>query len=382
MTMQDFPGDWAMRFAEFGSVLPSSAQYILIGVLGLVLGSFLGMVAHRLPRMLEAEWKREVEHIELALIERQGLVRGSDELEKPGAAADLVVKDEAESRIDSDSDSDSREYDRERGPAKSGADARAVPLASADATATIAANTSGLTSEHTSAYTSGHASEPVSQPPYNLCVPRSSCPTCGHRLAWYENVPLLSYLALKGRCRACKTPISPIYPGVELLCALCSLAVLWRYGFTVQMLAGIVLVSVLIACSVIDARTGLLPDALTLPLLWAGLLVNLDGTFVPLSCAVLGAICGYVSLWLIYWLFKLVRKQDGIGHGDFKLLAALGAWLGWSILPQLVLLAACMGAALGLAALASARRARGEPMPFGPYLGAAAFYLFLFGPLF
>ncbi len=170
--------------------------------------------------------------------------------------------------------------------------------------------------------------------PFNLMLPRSACPQCGHQITALENIPVVSYLVLRGKCSGCKTPISVRYPIIELLTGTLSAFLIWRFGSGLAGLATLIFAYLLIAMTFIDADTQLLPDDLTLPLLWLGLLVNLQATFVPLSDAVIGAAAGYLSLWSIYWLFKLVTGKEGMGYGDFKLLAALGAWLGWSILPS------------------------------------------------
>jgi len=214
---------------------------------------------------------------------------------------------------------------------------------------------------------------------FNLIVPRSACPECGHRIGALENIPVLSYLALRGKCRQCKTRISTRYPLVELLTGALSSFLVWQFGAGITGLAVLVFTWMLIAMTFIDADTQLLPDDLTLPLLWLGLLVNLSGTFVPLPEAVLGAVFGYLSLWTIFWLFKLATGKEGMGYGDFKLLAALGAWLGWKMLPIIVLMSSVVGAVVGIALVMLAKRGRDIPMPFGPYLAAAGLLTLLFG---
>src|SRR5690606_18586288 len=182
-------------------------------------------------------------------------------------------------------------------------------------------------------YVASESGQPLPhQDSYNLMVPRSACPQCGHQITALENIPVVSYALLGGKCKECKTPISLRYPVVELLSGALSALLVWRFGSGLAGLATLVFVWLLIAMSFIDIDTQLLPDDLTLPLLWLGLLVNLNGTFVPLPEAVIGAAAGYLSLWAVYWLFKLVTGKEGMGHGDFKLLAALGAWLGWKML--------------------------------------------------
>ncbi len=264
--------------ATFGA-LPSLWQFAFAIAFGLAIGSFVNVVAHRLPIMLERAWRLEI-------TEATGQAAGADAL-----------------------------------PAR-----------------------------------------------YNLRVPRSACPHCGHVLRAYENIPVLSYAFLRGRCSSCRARISPRYPLVELAGAALAAAALAVYGPTGEALAAFGLTAALLAMSAIDAETRLLPDSLTLPLLWAGLIVNFDDTFTTLRAAVAGAIAGYLFLWCIYWLFRFARGVEGMGYGDFKLLAALGAWLGWAALPQIVLIAAVTGACAGLVAMWSGRLRFEEPLPFGPFL--------------
>src|SRR5664279_2504639 len=225
---------------------------------------------------------------------------------------------------------------------------------------------------------------PDPAPAYNLVVPRSRCPACGHKIGALENIPVLSYLFLRGRCLACNSEISARYPLVEALTAVLTVAVIWRLGAAgpAATLAACGLLWTLIALTFIDFDTQLLPDNLTLPLVWAGLLANIAGAVpsVSLRDAVIGAIAGYLCLWTIYWLFKLIRGKEGMGYGDFKLLAALGAWLGWQMLLPIVLLSAGVGALIGVALIALRRAQRGNPIPFGPFLAAAGWLAMLWGP--
>ena len=216
-------------------------------------------------------------------------------------------------------------------------------------------------------------------PKYNLVVPRSACPACGHRITALENIPVVSYLALRGRCRGCGAKISVRYPIVEACTALLSGLVAWHFGFGLAALSALVLLWSLIALTCIDADTQLLPDSITLPLLWLGLIVNLNHTFTDLQSAVLGAVFGYLALWTVYWLFKLITKKEGMGYGDFKLLAALGAWLGWQTLPLIILLSSVVGAVVGIILIILARMGRNVPLPFGPYLAMAGFIALLWG---
>jgi leader peptidase (prepilin peptidase) / N-methyltransferase len=214
---------------------------------------------------------------------------------------------------------------------------------------------------------------------YNLILPRSACPYCNHQITALENIPVISYLLLRGKCSSCKGTISPRYPIIELLTGALSALLVWRFGSGLAGLATLLFTYLLIAMTFIDADTQLLPDDLTLPLLWCGLLVNLNGTFVPLPDAVIGAVAGYLSLWTIFWLFKLVTGKEGMGYGDFKLLAALGAWLGWSMLPIILFLSSIVGAIVGISLILLTKRSRDNPIPFGPYLAAAGLIALLYG---
>ncbi len=267
-------------------------------LLGLVVGSFLNVVIHRLPKMLEREWDAQA----------------ADLLEQKGSA-DAVAK--------------------LRG---TGSAAR-----------------------------------------YNLVTPPSTCPRCGHRIRAWENIPILSYLFLRARCSACKAPISIRYPIVEALAGILSGYIGWRYGLTTATLGALFLAWSLIALTAIDIDTQLLPDDITLPLIWLGLLVNLNGTFVPLQSAVIGAVAGYLSLWAVYWLFKIATGKEGMGYGDFKLLAAIGAWLGWKMLPVVILLSSLVGAVVGIGLIVFARHGRNTPIPFGPYIAAAGLIALFWG---
>ncbi|HEJ2441494.1 TPA: prepilin peptidase [Burkholderia multivorans] len=274
------------------AMLPPAVQYAFAVVLGLCVGSFVNVVVHRLPVMMQRAWQREI----------------------------------------------------------------------ADATGNAAA-------------------APDDDYPlrYDLCRPRSACPHCGHVLRAWENIPLVSYLLLRGRCRQCSRPIGARYPLVELAGGLLAAGSLAAFGMTGTALAAFGLCAALLAMSAIDMRTGYLPDSMTLPLLWAGLVLNLGGTFASLRSAVIGAMAGYLFLWSVYWLFKWLRGIEGIGFGDLKLLAALGAWLGWAALPQVVLFAAVTGALVGLVATWRGRMRFEEPIPFGPFLAAGGAATLFFG---
>ena len=220
---------------------------------------------------------------------------------------------------------------------------------------------------------------PPESEPFSLVRPRSRCPACGHQIGALENIPVISWLLLRGKCSACGAPISVRYPLVEALTAVLSALVAAHFGPSWACAGALTMVWSLIALTFIDADTQLLPDSITLPLLWLGLLFNLSGTFVGLSAAVVGAMAGYLSLWSVYWLFKLLTGKEGMGYGDFKLLAALGAWLGWQMLPLVILLSSLVGAVVGVALIILAKRGRQVPIPFGPYLAAAGIIALLWG---
>jgi leader peptidase (prepilin peptidase)/N-methyltransferase len=260
-------------------------------VLGLIVGSFLNVVIHRLPKMLERQWRSEC----AALNEESGAI---------GAAPDA---------------------------------------------------------------------------PYNLAVPHSSCPACSHRITALENIPLISYAWLRGKCSACKAPISLRYPAVEALAGILAGYIAWRYGITAQTAGALIFTWACIALAFIDLDTQYLPDNITLPLLWAGLLFNLDDTFATLPAAVVGAVVGYGILWSVFWAFKLATGKEGMGYGDFKLLAAIGAWLGWEMLPLVILLSSFVGAAVGVAMIVFVKHRRETPIPFGPYLAAAGLIALFWG---
>ena len=214
---------------------------------------------------------------------------------------------------------------------------------------------------------------------FNLVLPHSHCPHCDHEIRPWENIPLVSWLALRGKCSSCKAPISKRYPLVELACGLLSAYVAWHFGFTWQAGAMLLLTWGLLAMSMIDVDHQLLPDSIVLPLLWLGLLVNLFGLFTTLPDAVWGAVAGYLSLWSVYWLFKLVTGKEGMGYGDFKLLAMLGAWGGWQVLPLTILLSSVVGAVLGTIMLRLQKADSGTAIPFGPYLAIAGWVALLWG---
>lgn len=269
---------------------------VLAGVFGLLIGSFLNVVIHRLPKMLEQQWADECAQY---------------------AAQEVATP----------------------------------PPASSTA------------------------------PRITLSQPRSACPACGHMIRWYENIPVFSYLALRGRCSACKARISPRYPLVELATATLFAFCAWRWGITPAGAAWGLFCALIVALACIDWDTTLLPDDLTLPLLWAGLLAAaLQWTQVPLFSAVMGAAAGYLSLWSVYWGFKLATGKEGMGYGDFKLFAALGAWFGWQALVPIILIASVIGALVGIALKLTSGLREGGYVPFGPFLAGAGLTALVFGP--
>jgi len=233
---------------------------------------------------------------------------------------------------------------------------------------------------------SGEFSGPPA-PAYDLVVPRSACPQCRAPIRVHQNIPLLSYLWLGGRCANCRAPISARYPLVELATGLLSAAVAWHYGWHWQTVAALALTWALIALTVIDYDHQILPDSITLPLLWLGLLLSIAWhpglrPAIPADpvSAIIGAAAGYLLLWLVYWGYKLITGKEGMGYGDFKLLAALGAWMGWQMLPLIILVSALTGAVIGVALIVLRGRERGRPMPFGPFLAMAGWIAMMWGP--
>lgn len=220
---------------------------------------------------------------------------------------------------------------------------------------------------------------PPPTPRYNLLVPRSACPHCGLAINTLENIPVLSYLFLRGRCKGCGKSISPRYPIVEAFSGILSAYAAWHFGFGPAGLAAIVFVWALIALTCIDLDTQLLPDDITLPLLWLGLLLNLNNVFTSLPNAVIGAVAGYLVLWSVYWAFRLATGKEGMGFGDFKLLAAIGAWLGWTMLPLVILLSSVVGAVVGISLIVFAKHGRNIPIPFGPYLAGGGLIALFWG---
>jgi len=316
-------------------LLASSPGYF-IGtclVLGLLVGSFLNVVIYRVPVMLDREWREQC--AEIARLDAATAAEPTAHASKGG---------------------------------------KQPPSASADG------------AMGTPATGPADASAPAGKTPFNLIVPRSACPACNAPITALQNIPVISYVFLRGRCANCGTRISPRYPLIEILTAILSAAVAWKFGFGLTAAAGLVLTWFLVALTFIDVDHQLLPDTLTLPLLWAGLCLSLWGSEaaggpvpVDMHSSIVGAIAGYLSLWSVYHLFRLVTGKEGMGYGDFKLFAALGAWLGWKMLLPLVLIAALVGAIVGIAMLARRGQGTGTPIAFGPFLAASGWLMLMFG---
>ena len=294
-----------------------------------MVGSFLNVVIHRLPKMLEREW-----HAQCAELNGEAANSGL-----PAFGEGDVLPDKL------------RTSSGDENPCEAFGIPTCAPL----------------------------VEKPEGIPRYNLIVPRSACPHCGHKISALENIPVISYLLLHGKCKGCGAHISARYPIVELASGLLSGYVAWHFGFGLAALAALLFVWTLLSLTFIDFDTQLLPDVITLPLLCLGLLFNLSATFVNLHSAVAGAIAGYLVLWGVYWVFKLATGKEGMGYGDFKLLAAIGAWLGWQMLPLVILLSSLVGAAVGITLIVAARHGRDIPIPFGPYLAGGGLIALLWG---
>ena len=221
------------------------------------------------------------------------------------------------------------------------------------------------------------SSEPAE--PFNLVKPDSTCPSCGHQIRSWENIPVISYLFLKAKCSNCKTPISFRYPFIELLSACLAALCAWHFGFSLAGFSAILLSWALISLAMIDYDTLYLPDQITLPFLWLGLLLNLNNTFTDIKSAIIGVIAGYLILWSVHHLFKLITKKEGMGYGDFKLLALLGAWMGWQYLPAIIILSSLVGSVIGISLILFKKHQRDIPIPFGPYLAIAGWIALLWG---
>ena len=299
--------------------------YIVIFILGLLVGSFLNVVIYRLPLMMKHSWRSEcIEYL------------SSDSATANSKTADLETTD----------------------------------------LETSGSETSG--SETSSSEKSQPETADTSET-FNLSTPRSRCPECGHLISAVENIPLLSYIFLKGKCRQCKTSISLRYPFIELLSALVATFVAYQYGVSLQTLCIIPLGWALIALTFIDFDHQYLPDNITLPFLWLGLLVNYFGIITDLESAVIGAMLGYAVLWTMFHLFRLLTGKEGMGYGDFKLLGMLGAWLGWQMLPTIIILSSLVGSIVGITLIVLKKQQRSKPIPFGPYLAAAGCISLIWG---
>ena len=274
----------------------------LCAILGLMVGSFLNVVIHRLPKMMELSWREQCAELSQSV----------------DSQTELVITSH-------------------------------IPIA-------------------------------IAPPPtYNLVVPRSACPHCNHAITALENIPIISYVFLRGKCKSCGAAISPRYPVIEAVSGvLCAFAAA-HFGFGMTAVAALLLIWALLALTAIDFDTMLLPDDITLPLLWLGLLLNAFGTFTDLHSAVIGAVIGYLALWSVYWLFKLTTGKEGMGYGDFKLLAALGAWFGWQMLPLILVLSSLVGAVIGISLIVLLKHGRNIPIPFGPYLAGGGLIALFWG---
>jgi leader peptidase (prepilin peptidase) / N-methyltransferase len=223
----------------------------------------------------------------------------------------------------------------------------------------------------------GEKIEPL--PIFNIASPRSMCPSCGHKISVLKNIPIISYLFLGGRCSQCHAKISIRYPMIEAFTSIISGYIAWHFGFSLITIAALIFTWAMITLAMIDLDTQLLPDDITLPLLWLGLLVNLNGGFTDIRFAIIGAAAGYLFLWLVFWIFKLATGKEGIGYGDFKLLAAIGAWFGWSMLPLVILFSSLVGAIIGVGIIAISKEKSNVPIPFGPFLAIAALIALFWG---
>ncbi len=350
----------------------------IAGVFGLLVGSFLNVVILRLPARMEWQWRRECREM-LAEYEasRDGDAACAGAGEQPirTAAAEALDAEQLRS-VEAWEPADERAQS-----ACDAADGRALAEVAASEAAAPGDDGEGRLAlgERSPARVECSAVEDDDPAPPGIVVESSHCPKCGFKLKPWHNIPVLSWLALRGRCAGCGSAISLQYPLVELLTGLAFAAVVWQFGIGWTALAGLVFTGLLIAMSGIDARTTLLPDSLTLPLLWIGLIASTFGWTVPMEQALWGAAVGYLSLWSVFWAFKLLTGKDGMGQGDFKLLAALGAWCGLESILPIVLISASLGAIIGSLWLAARGRDHATPIPFGPFLALAGWVYFLFG---
>jgi leader peptidase (prepilin peptidase)/N-methyltransferase len=279
---------------------------VFIGILGLIVGSFLNVVIYRLPVMMETTWHQQCEDF---------LADNSP----PSDQADKKPEENTQHKVE------------------------------------------------------------TAKVKFNLVTPRSTCPHCGHGITALENIPVISYLILKGKCSACGQKISPRYPIIEAVTAIMSLVLAWKFGFSWQTAAALPLTWALIALTMIDFDKQLLPDDITLPFMWLGLLLAMFGIFTDTHSSIIGAAAGYLSLWSFYWIFKLLTGKEGMGYGDFKLFAALGAWFGWQLLPIIILLSSLVGAVVGISLILFLGRDKNIPIPFGPYIATAGWIAMIWG---
>ncbi|TDR48715.1 prepilin signal peptidase PulO-like enzyme (type II secretory pathway) [Tahibacter aquaticus] len=348
---------------------------------GLLVGSFLNVVILRLPAQLMYEWRQQARELLESDSGADGAAAGLAVL--PDGTPQTVSLPSDTSTVETHAPADSDATGNTGTVAADATQTAALPPAGAaantDNTDNSAAATTNLLAAAVAVEAAADAPAAAELPPPDLVFKGSHCLQCKHPLSPLDNIPLLSWLMLGGRCRYCKTPISAQYPIVEALTAVAALIVVWRFGFSLQAAAGLVLTFSLIALSGIDLRTQLLPDQITLPLLWLGLLLTLQPVFVAPSDAILAAAIGYLSLWSVYWGFKKLTGKEGMGYGDFKLLAALGAWMGTVSLLPIVLLSSLVGAIVGGLYLVLRRQDSSTPIPFGPFIAAAGWLQFVWG---
>lgn len=354
-------------------------------IIGLLVGSFLNVVIYRLPRMMEAEWREQCEELLHCSADATKAVNAEPAvpLDGIGINAGSIDDASADSALLMPSDAAASTP-----VSLSTASLNSASLTQANLTQTSVAQTplsepplpeSAVESDADAASALHTETADEKKQTFNLCVPRSRCPHCGHQITALENIPIVSYLFLGGKCADCRAPISLRYPSIELTTGLLSMAVIYFFGATWLGLAALIFTWCLIALTMIDIDTQLLPDSITLPLVWLGLIVNSFNGFTSLQSALWGAVAGYLILWSIYWLFKLLTGKEGMGYGDFKLLAALGAWMGWQFLPQIILMSSLVGAVIGIMLMIIKKRGKEIPIPFGPYLAIAGWIALIWG---
>ena len=354
-------------------MLPDPLLWSLALVVGAVVGSFLNVVAWRLPIMLERSWQGEARE----LLAESSLDKNLDKNLDGNLDETLDETPDAKSDAKTEATSGAKSDARMEATSDAKSDAKMEATSDAKSDAKMEA-TSDAKSDAKMEATSGAKSDASKHPTFNLAWPPSHCPACQHPIRLAHNLPIIGYFLAARRCGNCQAPISPRYPLVELATALLTLAVIIKLGLTPPGLAALVLTWVLIAITLIDQSKQLIPDSLTLPFLWLGLGLNLFGFFTDIESALLGCMAGYLCLWLVYQAFKLLTGKEGMGYGDFKLLALLGAWMGWQQLPMIILLASIGGALVGGVMIALGHN-RNVPIPFGPWLAAAGWITLLWG---